>query len=405
MQKRTNLDKLLLFKDLELVKLITGVRRSGKSFLLKLLKEHLLTSGVQLENIVYLNFEDLDNAHLLTALDLHQYIKENGQNKTGKVYYLFDEIQFVEDWQKLVNSLRLQEDADIYLTGSNAKMLSGELATLLTGRYIRLEMTPLSYTEYLDFKGVTKQDTMYLSTHFDQYMKYGGFPLVALQNNEDVKKSILSGIYGDIVLRDIAVRGEITDVNMLERVVRFLLDNIGQSISATNIANTFKSSGIAVSPNTISRIIQLLKDAYLFYECSRYDLRGKNRLKNTPKYYVVDTGLRNNELGKLGGNYGGQLENIVFLQLFREEYEVYTGRLDTKEIDFVAMKDGKVVYIQVALKIPENTHETDNLLLIKDNYKKLVVTYDLGSVGMIDGIPVVHIEDFLLKGVEGVLAD
>jgi len=401
MKNRASLKTLLKFRDFEQVKLITGVRRSGKSFLLKLLKNHLIDEGVAESRIVYLNFEDLNNAHLLTAMELHKYIEKNYHERTEMVYFLFDEIQYVSEWQRLVNSLRTRENVDIYITGSNANMLSGELATLLTGRYIRLEMTPLSYEEYLDFQ-LSDEAQGYQSTNFDRYMKYGGFPLVALQKDEDIKKSILSGIYGDIVLRDVAIRGEIADVNLLERVVRFLLDNIGQSISATNIANTFKSSGLMVSPNTISKMLQLVKDAYLFYECSRYDLRGKGRLRNTPKFYVVDTGLRNNELGGMAGNYGGQLENIVFLELFRHGYEVYTGRIGTKEIDFVAMKDGRTAYVQVALKLPENTHETDNLLLIKDNYTKVVITYDLDSVGMVDGIPIIYIEDFLLKGLGGV---
>jgi len=391
---------MLKFKDFEQVKLITGVRRSGKSFLLKLFKAYLLEEGVLEENIAYFNFEDLNNAHLLTAMNLHQHIEANYRDRSGMVYFLFDEIQLVDEWQRLVNSLRTRENVDIYITGSNANMLSGELGTLLTGRYIRLEMTPLSYQEYLDFQAVDPSEG-YRGEVFDHYMKYGGFPLVALQDDEDIKKSVLSGIYGDIILRDVAQRGDISDLNILERVVRFLLDNIGQSISITNIANVFKSSGITVSPNTIAKMLQLLKDAYLFYECSRYDLRGKNRLRNTPKFYVVDTGLRNNELGSMSGNYGGQLENIVFLELFRRGYEIYTGRLGVKEIDFVAMKDGKNFYVQVALKLPDNTHETDNLLIIKDNYTKVVVTYDLSSVGVVDGIPIIYIEDFLLYGLEG----
>ena len=352
--------------------------------------------GVKEENIIYYNFEDLDNAHLLDALSLHQQLKDSFENQNEKRYFLFDEIQFVKEWQKLINSLRSKVGNDIYITGSNATMLSGELATYLTGRYTRLEMTPLSFKEYLEFRGVNNLQS-YHSKFFDEYMRYGGFPLVSLQDDVDIKKSILSGIYGDIVLRDVAQRGEVGDFNTLERVVRFLLDNIGQPISSTKIVNTFKSSGISVSPNTINRMLHLLKDAYLFYECGRYDLRGKNRLRNTPKYYVVDTGLRNNELGSLSGNYGSQLENIVFLELFRRGYEVYTGRIGTKEIDFVALKNGTRYYVQVALRLPENTHETDNLLLLKDNYKKIVVTYDLGSVGEIDGIPIIHVEDFLLN--------
>jgi len=399
MKNRANLQTLLKFKDFEQIKLITGVRRSGKSFLLKLLKSHLIEEGVPEERIAYINFEDLNHAHLLTAMDLHRYIEEEYSGYSKIVYFLFDEIQLVAEWQRLVNSLRTKENVDIYLTGSNANMLSGELGTLLTGRYIRLEMTPLSYEEYLDFQSVSSNGG-HKSSVFDRYMKHGGFPLVALQEDEDIKKSVLSGIYGDIILRDVAQRGDISDLNLLERVVRFLLDNIGQPISTTNISNTFKSNGITVSPNTISKMLQLLKDAYLFYECSRYDLRGRNRLKNTPKFYVVDTGLRNNELGSMSGNYGGQLENIVFLELFRCGYEVYTGRLGDKEIDFVAMKDGNVFYVQVALKLPEGTRETDNLLIIKDNYTKVVITYDLDSVGMIDGVPIRHIEDFLLHGLE-----
>lgn len=396
MKHRDNLELLLKYQNLEMIKLITGVRRSGKSFLLKLFKEHLAMTGVKTECIAYYNFENLEYAGLLDAMSLYEDLKKKYLHQQEQIYYLFDEMQFVEDWQKVVNSLHANGNCDIYVTGSNATMLSGELATHLTGRYIQIEMTPLSYSEYLEFASVDKGG-IYDSTHLDTYMQYGGFPLAALQQDEDVKNAILSGIYGDIILRDVALRGEITDLNLLARVVHFLMDNIGQPISTTNIANTLKSSGHAVSPTTIGKIIHLLKDAYLFYECSRFDIRGRNRLRNTPKYYIVDLGLRNNELGSFSRNYGSQLENMVFLELFRRGYEVYTGKLGDREIDFWAVRGDEKYYIQVALRLPNNAHETDNLLFIKDNYKKIVITYDLGSVGEVNGIPIVHIEQFLLK--------
>lgn len=396
-QRPYYLNKLIELKDFEQIKVITGVRRSGKSYLLQLFKDHLLENGVNDDQIVYMNFEDLSFSDIMDAVSLQNFLKEH-YTKKQRYYFLFDEIQEVKDWQKLVNSLRVSFDSDIYITGSNASMLSGELATYLTGRFIRIEMQPLSFREYLAFTDTSKENLTFNSKPISDYIQFGGFPSVALVKNDNLKENILYEISENIILRDVAIRGSLSDTEVLRRVVKFLLDNIGQPISTTTIMNTLTSGRIKTSKRTILKILTLLEDAYIFYPCERFDIRGKARLTTTPKYYVVDTGLRNQLLGKFAGNYGGQLENIVYLELIRSGFEVYTGRLDSKEIDFVAVKDGITKYVQVTYTLPNNTHETDNLLAIRDNFQKIVITQDISNVGMIDGIPIIHITDFLLNG-------
>ncbi|MDR1473162.1 MAG: ATP-binding protein [Lactobacillales bacterium] len=390
------LNLLKKYKDLEQIKIVTGVRRSGKSFLLKQFQKYLHDLETDKNQIAYLNFESFEFSPYRKAEDLYQFLKEH-YSQSKKVYFLFDEIQEVEDWQRLVNALRVDFNSDIYLTGSNASMLSGELATYLTGRFIKIEMMPLSFVEYLNFTKQTKKDPKYHSLLLENYIRYGGFPAVALLDDLSIKENILFEISENIILRDVAIRGGISDLEILKRIVKFLLDSIGQSISVTNIVNNLTFAKVNTSKKTVSKILTLLEDAYIFYACDRFDLRGKARLKTTPKYYVVDTGLRNQLLGELSGNLGGQLETIVFLELHRLGFEVYTGRLGEKEIDFVVVKKGIISYIQVAYQLPKNTHETDNLLAIRDNYQKLVITQNYDDVGIIEGIPIIHVSDFLLN--------
>ncbi|MDR0845926.1 MAG: ATP-binding protein [Lactobacillales bacterium] len=389
------LDWIVEAKDSEFIKVITGVRRAGKSFLLKMFLDHLLENGVAEENIIYINFEDMNYDHLLTAKALFAYLKETVID--GKTtYFLFDEIQLVEDWERVVNSLRVSFSSDIYVTGSNSKMLSGELATLLSGRTITIEMLPLSFTEFTTFNKTADEVTT--NQLYDEYAEFGGFPAVVLQKTAALKTNALHSVFDTIVLNDIAERGKIREIDVLKRVIKFLLDNIGQLISVKTIADTLTSANMKTTTKSVSRYLELLEEAFLFYKVSRYDIRGKERLRSGAKYFVTDVGLRNKVLGRFAGNLGGQIENLVYLQLRRLGYEIFVGKLDNKEVDFVVVKDGVTKYVQVALELPKNTHETDNLIAIKDSFQKIVITGKLEDIGMTDGIPIVHIVDFLENG-------
>ncbi|MDR0886259.1 MAG: ATP-binding protein [Clostridiales Family XIII bacterium] len=392
--RQNYLNWIIEAKDSEFIKVITGVRRSGKSFLLEMFREYLLSAKIKKENIIYINFEDMTFDHLLTAKALFDYLI-NIVTDDAITYFLFDEIQMVENWERVVNSLRVSFKSDIYVTGSNSNMLSGELATLLSGRTITIEMLPLSFNEFTAFKAI---DEMRKELLYDEYIDFGGFPSVVLQSTNSLKVNALQGIFDTIVLNDVASRGSIREIDVLKRIVKFLLDNVGQLISPKKIADTLTSSNVKTSVKSISKYLNLLEEAFLFYKVERYDIHGKEHLKNGGKYFVVDIGLRNQILGRFAGNHGGQMENIVYLELRRLGYEIYVGRLDNKEVDFVAIKDGITKYIQVTLELPNNSRETDNLIAIKDSFQKIVITGKRKDVGMIDGVPIVYITDFLTNG-------
>lgn len=385
------LAKIKKYIDTEFIKVITGVRRSGKSFLLKMVVEELKNRGVQPDHILYLNFESLELMDIVDARDLISYLKPKAP-KEGRCYFLFDEIQRVKDWEKLVNGLRVSYDADIYITGSNSEMLSGELATFLAGRYVEIEIYPLSFTEFLQFKSYDREK---IDIKLKEFFAYGGFPSVVL-SEEALKLDVLSGIYSSIVLRDIAQRSNLRESSILEKIVLFLLDNIGQIVNANKIANTIKSSGRSISNNTVENYLSLLEKSFLFYKAQRYDIKGKEYLSTSAKYYVVDLGFFQSQINR-NRNYGARLENMVFIELKRRGYQVSVGRYNDKEIDFIAIRDGEGIYIQVADKIPEHSsRETDNLLHLPTGYKKLIIVNTWSDVGSYEGIPIVHISEFLL---------
>lgn len=385
--------KVLPMIDTEFIKIITGVRRSGKSYLLLMIRNELLKRSVNPKQIIYINFENPEFFDLLNYKDLYQYLKGK-VNKNQKVYFLFDEIQEVTGWQKLVNGLRVAYDSDIYITGSNASILSGELATYLTGRYVEIKVQPLTFEEYLHFKGKEKD---HAERYFDDYLEYGGFPAVALQTNDQLKNDALNGIFNSILLRDVTQRTTVKNPEVLERIALFLLANIGQLVNVNKIANTLRSSGLRVSNNTIENYMKLLEDAFLFYKVSRYDIRGKEYLRGQGKYYVVDLGFFRSQLRQQGTNRGAMIENLVFLKLLSDGYDVFVGKYDTKEIDFVATNEDQTLYIQVNDHIPEESNrETENLLHLPTGYQKILITNSWNDVGNIDGIPVVHLLDFLL---------
>lgn len=387
------LKRLIEFRDTEFIKVLTGVRRSGKSVILNMFREYLISTGIEHNHVIYINFEhpDADEFKYYSALNEHL---ASLVDQSGKTYFLFDEIQEVDNWQRVVNGLRVAYDSDIYITGSNATMLSGELATLLSGRYVEIKIMPLSLIEFCDFKNY-HDDSRYLR-YYQEYLEIGSFPSVALLQNESLVENVLEGIFDSIILKDVSLRGGIKDTALLLRIVRYLMDQIGHPVSAGSIANTLSSSGRKTSNETVDKYLTLLEDAFIFYKADRYDIRGKQRLKTLCKYYVVDLGLRNVVLGRNRGNFGSQLENIVFLELIRRGFEVSVGKLDDKEIDFVCRNPHETLYVQVTYELPQNNNrETDNLLRIPDNYRKILITGNPMDSGVVDGIEILSVIDFL----------
>lgn len=396
MFKRPNyLKQLIQFKDADFIKVITGVRRSGKSVLLMLYKEYLLQEGVPENHIIHINFESFEYQTITTEEKFRQKLDELLPEDDTKIYLLFDEIQMVEGWQRIVNGIRVSFNSDIIITGSNANMLSGEIATLLSGRYIEIPIYPFSFSEFLHVKDI-ESDSRKVDSAYGEYEKYGGFPSVVIAE-ESIKDTILSGIFDTIVLNDVALRAGVKDATALKSIIRFLADNVGQLVNTSKIVNTLKSEGVDTTVHTVNRYLDLLENGYLFYRAKQYDIRGREYLRTNGKYFIIDTGLRRNAVGKKDGNYSNRLENIVYIELLRRGYTVDVGKLDSKEIDFVARKLDETLYIQVAYELPNNMHETDNLLNIKDNYKKIVITGRYYETTQIDGIPIIYIVDWLLS--------
>ncbi|EGP4991517.1 ATP-binding protein [Enterococcus faecium] len=393
-QRPYYLSKLIEFKDTDFIKIITGVRRSGKSVLLMLYKEYLIKNGIDKDHIIYINFESFNYQTINNENMLREALAELIPHDDNKIYFLFDEIQLVEGWQRVINGLRVSFNSDLVVTGSNANMLSGEIATLLSGRYIEIPIYPLSFSEFLMFKNIDKNSRL-IDQAYEEYEKYGGFPSVVLAD-ENIKDTILSGIFDTIVLNDVALRSSIKDPAVLKAIIRFLADNVGQLVNSSKIANTLKSEGIKTSVHTVNRYLDMLENGYLFYRVQQYDIRGRDYLRTNGKYFIIDSGLRRNAIGRKDGNYSNRLENIVYIELLKRGYTIDVGRLDNKEIDFIAKKLDETIYIQVTYELPQNNHETDNLLHIKDNYKKIVITGRYYDTTQIDGIHIIYIVDWLL---------
>jgi len=382
----------------DVVKIITGIRRCGKSTLFKLYQRHLKQTGVSSKQIQDINFEDAANEKLLDWRVLHDSVKKNCA--PDKMNYIFlDEIQNVPEFQKAVNSLRLSENIDLYLTGSNSKMLSGELATLLSGRYVETNMLPLSFKEYVSaypFNATTEK-------MFDDYLRNSSFPYamrLTTKNSFDREQvnMFLQGIYNTIILKDIVERKRISDISRLQSVIKFMFDNIGSETSIRNIHNTMKSDGREVQIPTIENYLEGLLDAFVLYKVGRYDIKGKKTLQTNAKYYLSDIGLRYFLLGR-EGNAGHILENIVYLELLRRGYSVHIGKINTKEVDFVAIKDGITEYYQVADEIKtEKTieREISSLDTISDHNPKFVLTKEYPFENVKSGIKILNVFDWLL---------
>ena len=385
--------------DKPLVKILTGIRRSGKSTILLLLKKVLLEKGITENSIIALNFESLTTEHLKNAPSLYEYLA--GQlTKDKKFYILLDEIQEVQAWEKVVNSLLVDFNVDVYLTGSNAHLLSSELATYLAGRYIEIPVYTLSFKEYLLFNSVYQTAVSSIKESFVTYLRKGGFPIIHTGNyDEDTTYKVIQDIYASVLLRDTIQRYKIRDIELLERVTRFAFDNIGNTFSGKSISDYFKSQSRKTDVNTIYNYLSALEGAFILYRVSRYDIKGKEILKTQEKFFVSDLSLLYAMMGYRDRMISGILENVVFLELKRREYKVYIGKLDSREIDFIAEKQGKKIYVQVAYKLENEAtihREFSPLLAILDNYPKFVVTMDEFWKEDIEGVKHVQIHDFLL---------
>ncbi len=389
------LKKLIGFKDHPLIKVITGIRRCGKSTLLELFREYLLENGVKNDQIISINFEDMNFSNLDDAQKLHDFV-DSRLKKNAKNYVFLDEIQKVVDFQKAVDGLYIKKNVDIYITGSNAHLLSGELATLLSGRYVEIEMLPLSFKEYIEFTG--KND---LSRKFADYVRYSSFPFAVYLNNDAGKvRDYLSGIYNTVILKDVVAKKKIADMLMLESVVRFMFDNIGSLMSTKKIADTMTSDGRKISTHTVESYISALMDSFIIYRAKRYDVKGKQYLKTNDKYYICDIGLRSFLLGNKGGDAGYVLENVIYLELLRRGYDVYVGKVGDKEVDFVAIKQDTVEYYQVALTVrDENKLKTElaSLQAISDHNPKYLLTLDDDPPANHNGIKQINAIDFLME--------
>lgn len=420
------LDKLIAFQDTELVKVITGIRRCGKSSLLRLMQQHLTDTGISDKQIIALNFESM-GFRSMTAEDLYEYVKEH-LAKNKRTYLFFDEIQRIDNWQDAINSFRVDFDCDIYVTGSNAYLLSSEYATYLAGRCVEIKMLPLSFKEFLSFNGylaeeyksftgdlknrIVSADGKVCDTEelISAYFNFGGMPgIVEIGFDLDKAMTLLDGVYSTVVVRDILERErrrgqrQITDAELLRKIILFLADNIGNPTSINSIGNTLISEKLMSNKpaiQTLQAYIGALLESYVFYEIKRFDIKGKEYLRTLGKYYIVDLGLRNYLLGLRDRDTGHMIENVVYFELLRRGYDVAVGKIGNKEIDFIATNAKEKIYYQVTETMNEEAvreRELSPLRAVRDNYEKVVIARECSNTDSQDGISVITLSDFLLK--------
>ena len=392
------LNVLKRFKDKQLIKVITGIRRCGKSTLLEMFQDYLKENGVEENQIISINLEDLDYNFITDYMTLYKYI--NDKLKGNNKYYIFiDEVQKINEFQKAVDSLYIKKNVDLYITGSNANLLSSELATLLSGRYIEVKMLPLSFKEYKEaYKDLSNEDL------YQKYISLGSLPYTTSLDTEDDVSMYLSSVYNDIIIKDVMARKKIQDETMLRNVANFAMDNIGSLLSTNNIANTMISDGKDINVRTVEKYLEGFTESFFLYKASRYDIKGKEYLKTQGKYYVSDLGFRYFMLGRKIGDFGHILENVVYLELLRRGYDVYIGKIDEYEVDFVAINNEGRLYVQVTdtLKgLDENDtrildRELRSLKRINDNYEKIVLTSDKIPVSNEEGIKIRNVLEWLL---------
>ena len=404
-ERKGYLDLLKKWKDDEVIKVVTGIRRCGKSTLLKMYMEFLKSQGISDDRIIFINFEELEYEHISDYKILYNYIKER-LHPAEMTYIFLDEVQLVEDFQKAVDSLQVKENTDIYISGSNAYLLSGELATLLSGRYVEINMLPLSFAEFCELKSGEDKDLL-----FAEYMKNGGLPYVSKLDNDDEKINMyLEGIYNTIIVKDIEERQKrkesdpnkrkVNDIALLKNISRFLASSVGSPVSVKSITDYVTSTGRKISQNTTDDYVEALVEPYIFYPVERYDVPGKQLLKKNQKMYIVDLGIRRYLLARQRYDLGFSLENIIFLELLRRGYKVNIGKIGTTEVDFVTRKDDRIYYFQVTASMVEETtfeREITPLKNINDNYPKTIITLDRFTLGNYDGIEVINAIDWLLQ--------
>ena len=411
------LNQLIEHKDVDLVKIVTGIRRCGKSSLLDLFHNHLLSSGVNEDHIIHMNLESLKYRNITNYTELYDYISERipadctesnkstNASKSTKTYLIFDELQAVENWQKAVESFRIDFNVDIYITGSNAYLLSSEFSTLLAGRYVEIRMLPLSFKEFLDFYNFPANAST--DEKFQKYLQFGGMPVLSeYKFNETRSMQALEGIYSTVILRDVLQRNEKADQVVLQKLMTFLCSTIGSTTSPNSISKSLRAEGdiekttVSVASKTVSDYIRMLSNAFIIFPVQRYDIQGKELLKTLGKNYVIDLGFRNMLLGYRGTDRGHIIENIVFLELIRRDYRVYIGKVGSTEVDFVAEKPNEKIYVQVteSMQSPETRErELKPLRAIKDNYEKIVISMDRDYINSYDGIKAINLTDWLLK--------
>ena len=383
------------FIDKPLVKILAGIRRCGKSTIFEMLREELLRRGVGEDQIICKRYTEMDIPENITAKQMYDELTAAMAGK-GHCYLLLDEIQEITGWEKAVNSLLERADADIYVTGSNSKLMSSEISTYLTGRYISIPVYTLSFSEYLEFK---KSDSRHPKELLNEYLRLGGFPIVALGNfDERSAYQIVEGIYNSVITNDITKRHNITNFDLFNRVVKYIVENVGKTFSANAIAKFLKSEGRSLSVEAVYNYLNWLEKAFVIYRCQRYDLQGKSVLKTQEKFYLADASLKYCIMGFNPKSIAAMLENIVYFELRRRGYEVYIGKNGTKEIDFVAVQRDERIYVQVCRRLPEESdREIANLLEIRDHYPKYVVTLDELASGNVNGVKIIHLADFLLS--------
>ena len=389
------LEKLKPFIDVKLVKILAGIRRCGKSTILEMLKQELISRGVKESNIITRKYSEEEYDDSFTSKDMFNDLKSQIVNN-DKYYFLLDELQEITGWEKVINTLMEDYNTDIYVTGSNSKLMSSEISTYLTGRYITIPVYTLSFEEYLSFKNGTGKNNKEL---FQEYLRIGGFPLVAITNLNDTNAyDVVKGIYDSAILNDITRKHKITNRDLFNRVVKFVIENVGKTFSANSIVKFLKSEKRTISTELIYNYLEYLEKAFIVYRCQRYDLQGKSVLKTQEKFYLADQSIKYALYGFNPTSIAAMLENIVYFELKRRGYDVYIGKNLDKEIDFVATLRDEKLYIQVCRELPkESDRELANLMEINDNYPKMVVTLDDYANGNYNGIKIVNIVDFLLN--------
>ncbi|MBQ9744541.1 MAG: ATP-binding protein [Clostridia bacterium] len=388
------INEISKFIDAPIVKILAGVRRSGKSTILEMIKEELLSRGISSEHIISRKYNEIELEDM-TSKEMYFDLK-NSISDTERFYLFLDEIQEIKGWEKAINSLFEGCNVDIYITGSNSKLMSSEISTYLSGRYVLIPVYTLSFKEYITFKGLEGSDK---NKSFEEYLQYGGFPIIGV-SDFDTRSAyqIVEGIYAAVITRDISKRHKIRDKELFDRVVKYIIENVGKTFSANSIVNFLKSENRKLSVESIYNYLKWLVEAFIIYPCQRYDMQGKSVLKTQEKYYLSDIAIKYSKMGFNSKMIASMLENIVFLELKRRGYNVYIGKNNLKEIDFVATRFEEKIYVQVCRSIPEDDdREAADLLEIRDNYRKYLVTMDSLAKGNYEGIEIISIAEFLLK--------